>query len=211
MPRSVGPVFKPIAARPRRSGGCYRRRLAGTAAPVPPDPPLTDGMIVLRTPLPADVEGLMAEGADPQTQRFTNAADPYDRRAAEQELRWFSGGWDDPAAPIGLVIADAGDDRYLGAVLLFRDRPGGIVELGYGVAPAARGRGVATRAVRLASAWALAELGTPRLEARTDPDNTASQKVLERVGFTREGLERRSREVHGVRRDMICWSLLPGD
>jgi len=62
----------------------------------------------------------MAEGADAQTQRFTNAADPYDRRAAEQELRWFSGGWTDPAAPIGLVIADAGDDSYLGAVLLFR-------------------------------------------------------------------------------------------
>jgi len=185
--------------------------LAGPAALTPPDPPLSDGVIVLRRPRPSDVEGLMAEGAEAQTQRFTNAADPYDRRAAEQELRWFSGGWTDPAAPIGLVIADAGDDSYLGAVLLFRDRPGGIVELGYGVAPAARGRGVATRAVRLASGWAFAELGTPRLEARTDPENAASQRVLERAGYSREGLERRSREVHGVRRDMICWSLLPGD
>jgi len=166
-------------------------------------------VIVLRLPRPDDVDGLLSEGTDAQTQRFTNTARPYDRSAAEHELRWFSGGWSDPLAPIGLVIADAGHDGYLGCVLLFRDRPGGIVELGYGVAPAARGRGIATRAVRLASQWAISELAAERLEARTDPENAASQKVLERAGYTREGLERRSREVRGVRRDMICWSLLP--
>lgn len=177
----------------------------------PPDPPLSDGVIVLRPARPGDVEGLLEEGGDADTQRFINVATPYDRAAAEGELRWFASGWSDPVAPLGLVIADAGDDRYLGAVLLFRDRPGGIVELGYGVAPSARGRGVATRAVALASEWAFSTLATPRLEARTEAANVGSQRVLAKAGFTREGLERRSREVHGERRDMICWSLLPDD
>jgi RimJ/RimL family protein N-acetyltransferase len=79
------------------------------------------------------------------------------------------------------------------------------------VHPAARGRGHATRAIRLVSGWAFRELGTERIEARTDPENLASQRALQKAGFTREGLERGSRAVQGRRRDMICWSLLPSD
>ena len=77
--------------------------------------------------------------------------------------------------------------------------------------PAARRRGLVTRAIRLVSPWAFQALGAERLEGRTDPENIASQRALERAGFTREGLERGSRSVQGVRKDMICWSLLPSD
>ena len=47
-----------------------------------------------------------------------------------------------------------------------------------------------TRALRLLSGWALDELELRRLELITDPDNVASQRVAEKVGFRREGVLR---------------------
>jgi RimJ/RimL family protein N-acetyltransferase len=57
----------------------------------------------------------------------------------------------------------------------------------------------------------IVELGAARIEARTDPGNVPSQRLLAAAGFAREGLERRSRVIKGARRDMVCWSLLPED
>jgi len=76
---------------------------------------------------------------------------------------------------------------------------------------AARGRGIGRRAVVLATTWAFDALGAARVEARTDPENLASQRLLEKAGFTPEGVERSSREVNGHRYDMRCWARLPGD
>jgi RimJ/RimL family protein N-acetyltransferase len=109
------------------------------------------------------------------------------------------------------VIADLESDTYLGAIVLLCDRPHGIVELGYTVHPSARGRGIGTRGVRLAAGWAFAALDAKRLEARTDPANVPSRRLLASAGFTRERLERKSREINGVRCDVICWSMLPTD
>jgi RimJ/RimL family protein N-acetyltransferase len=168
-------------------------------------------VIVLRRAVPGDRAGLVEDGRDPEMQRWTNTPYPYGDREADEELGWFLSCWDDPAQPLALVAADPETDRYLGAVIFMRDRPAGIVELGYGVSRSARGRGIGTRAVRLAARWAFAELGAARVEARTDPENVPSQRLLAAAGFTREGLERRSRVIKGARRDMICWSLLPDD
>ena len=60
--------------------------------------------------------------------------------------------------------------------------------VGYWVAPWARNRGLATRAVETLSAWALGDGGFDRLELTTHPENTASQRVAEKAGFNREGL-----------------------
>jgi RimJ/RimL family protein N-acetyltransferase len=177
----------------------------------PPQPAPTDGVVALRPPTPGDLARLHEDGQDVETQRWVNVRRPYTLETAREELEQIIGWWDDPDAPFPLVIADAGDDAYLGIVILFADRPSGIVELGYGVHPTARGRGIGCRGVVLATAWAFSTLGTPRVEARTDPANVASQRLLERAGFTPEGIERASREVNGRRCDMRCWARLPGD
>ena len=84
--------------------------------------------------------------------------------------------------------------------------------IGYWCAPQARGRGLTTRALRLLCRYALEELGLERLELITDPDNHASQRVAEKVGFRREGVLR-SHLLHpdGRRRDSVMFSLLPGE
>lgn len=60
----------------------------------------------------------------------------------------------------------------------------GEVEIGYGLAPAFTGQGYMTMAVSAMCAWALAQQGVLAVTAETECDNTASQNVLRRCGFT---------------------------
>ena len=85
------------------------------------------------------------------------------------------------------------------------------IEIGYWLAPSARGRGIGARAVRLFCSWALEELALARVEALPEADSTASQRLLERVGFKREGVLRSYELAHGTRRDLVMYSLLPGE
>jgi RimJ/RimL family protein N-acetyltransferase len=75
-----------------------------------------------------------------------------------------------------------------GAGFVGRPREG-QVELGYGIAPEARERGYATEAARGVVEWALAQPGVERVVAGCDPDNAASIRVLEKLGFERAGTE----------------------
>jgi RimJ/RimL family protein N-acetyltransferase len=75
-----------------------------------------------------------------------------------------------------------------GAGFVGRPREG-QVELGYGIAPEARKRGYATEAARGVVEWALAQPGVERVVAGCDPDNAASIRVLEKLGFERAGTE----------------------
>ena len=59
----------------------------------------------------------------------------------------------------------------------------GSVEIGYGISKEFCGKGYATEAVNAVVDWAMEQSGIARIEAETDPDNTASQRVLEKCGF----------------------------
>jgi RimJ/RimL family protein N-acetyltransferase len=109
-----------------------------------------------------------------------------------------------------LAVTENG--RVVGSIGLSVSETSRNGHIGYWCAPAARGRGVTTRALRLISRYALEELKLERLELITDPDNRASQRVAEKVGFRREGVLR-SHLLHpdGRRRDSVMFSLLPGE
>lgn len=66
--------------------------------------------------------------------------------------------------------------------------PSGVAEIGYGLLPDYMGRGYATEAVSAAVRWALEQPGISRIEAETEPDNLASQRVLEKCGFAPSGI-----------------------
>ena len=93
---------------------------------------------------------------------------------------------------------------------MLRPQPG-TVGIGYWVIPKARRRGLASRAVALTAHWALTKAGLARVEALVEPDNTASQRVLETVGFHQEGLLRSHRVSGEHRSDMLIYSLIPRD
>ena len=63
----------------------------------------------------------------------------------------------------------------------------GAVEVGYGLRAGYCGHGYMTEAVRRIAAWALSQPGVRRVEAETDPQNLASQRVLLAAGFLPTG------------------------
>jgi RimJ/RimL family protein N-acetyltransferase len=87
-----------------------------------------------------------------------------------------------------LVIADVEGGAPLGSVGL-EIHPSPVLhgEIGYWVAAPARGRGVATRAVRVLTAWALERCSLPMVEIHVLPANRPSHEVARKAGFTAAG------------------------
>jgi RimJ/RimL family protein N-acetyltransferase len=111
----------------------------------------------------------------------------------------------------GFALEDE-DGTFLGLGVVPRiDREELTAELGYVVVPEARGRGIATEALRLLTEFAFAELGMQRLELFIAVHNEPSKVVAERAGYTREGVMRSAYFKQGRREDTELWSRLPGD
>lgn len=171
-------------------------------------PTLTDGVVWLRPLEPSDVDAVYACASDPVSQRFTTVPSPYHRNDAVEFVdRASAQVW-----PGFEVAITDDDDTLLGTCgLRIRDEDSDVVTIGYMVGPSARGRGVATRATRLLIdfAWTV---GAHRVALDAFGTNTASQKVAERCGMTREGV---LREAHvgngGVRHDLVVYGLLRSD
>lgn len=173
-------------------------------------PALSDGVVSLRAPEPRDVDEIAKACQDPEIVRFTRVPSPYSRAHAQafvrnsaQELRSGTG--------VHLVVADAGIDGLLGVVGLTIDRDRRSGEVGYWVAPLARGHGIASRSVRLVVPWAFESLGLQRVQLMADARNVASQRVAQECGFTREGMLRSYEDRLGERIDFVVFSVLPGE
>jgi RimJ/RimL family protein N-acetyltransferase len=142
---------------------------------------------------------------DPDVLRFTRFPRELPPDFAE---RWLAS-YDGDASREAFAILD--DGAFAGfAVAVGIDRTTRTVELGYAVAPHARGRGVASEALRQLTDWAFAQ-GMQRLELHISHDNDGSKRVAARAGYVREGLLRSVYFKDGLREDTEIWSLLPSD
>ena len=115
-------------------------------------------------------------------------------------------------AGYSFCIADIDDDRALGqAGLWLAAIAQGRATAGYGVAPGARGRGVAAQALTALTsfAWGVPELH--RVELYIEPWNVASARTAEAAGYQHEGLLRSQQAIGGRRVDMMIYSALRFD
>ena len=80
--------------------------------------------------------------------------------------------------------------------------------LGYWVVQRAAGRGITPTAVALATDHCFFELGLHRMEICIRPENAASLRVVEKLGFRYEGLRRRYIHIDGDWRDHFCFALV---
>jgi RimJ/RimL family protein N-acetyltransferase len=157
------------------------------------------------------LEGLAELVEDPDVQRFTRVPIPPPPGFAAIWLERYEQG-----RRVGtreaFAIVDLADSSFLGVAAAPRiDREAATAELGYVVAPAARGRGVATEALRQLAAWGFSDLAMARLELLISVANDRSKRVAERCGFVCEGTLRSLSLRPGVREDTQIWSRLPSD
>jgi RimJ/RimL family protein N-acetyltransferase len=141
---------------------------------------IDDGVIALRRCVQADL-GSFEDAAQPDGNDGIWLIPVAGGPGAQLAAHVTSG----PVGP-ALTIARSADDQLVGIVYL-TDRGAGSVELSYGVAPAHRGQGIATRAARLAAAWALREGGWDQVELRIADDAAASRRVAVKAGFAEAG------------------------
>ena len=125
----------------------------------------------------------------------------------EEDARRFVRGLENVYA---FAVVDAATDELLGSVG-FGLEADGRAGFGYWPRKEARGRDVASRALRLLTRWAVGEHALARLQLIVEPANVASQRVAEKAGFRREGLLRSYLELKGTRRDVYLYALLPED
>jgi RimJ/RimL family protein N-acetyltransferase/SAM-dependent methyltransferase len=155
-------------------------------------PTLSDGTVWLTPWRDQDDVALGDFNLDPDHRRWFDQPDPDGDAAARREhgtevvRRWRREWSDGTSASFALRVAP--DGAAIGMAEL-QPRPRGAANISYAVVPAHRGRGLATRAVRLLSAVGLTRFSYRRIELRCDAENVASRRVAERAGFALEGTE----------------------
>ena len=167
---------------------------------------LRDGDLVLRAWTEADVPALVAGCNDPDVARWIpTIPHPY---TADDALAFVRGEVRDDHDAMAIEL----DGRVVGGIGMGLNSNGYRGTIGYWVARDSRGHGTCTLAVRLLARHGLEKLELQRIDLLTDPDNVASQRVAEKVGFQREGVLRAHlRHPDGRIRDSVMFSLLPGE
>ncbi|GAA3113698.1 hypothetical protein GCM10010466_00990 [Planomonospora alba] len=168
------------------------------------------GPVLLRGLTEADAEPMARACADPEIVRFIPTVPvPYGRDDALHYLEiaerlWAAGG-------ASFAVADPATGEWLGNIGLKAPDPRGNGEIGYLIAPWARGRGVATAATRALTEWAFAR-GVHRMELLAEVDNLASQRVALAAGFRHEGVQREAEPRRdGTRGDLAAFARLRTD
>ncbi|GAA3447255.1 GNAT family N-acetyltransferase [Planomonospora venezuelensis] len=168
------------------------------------------GPVLLRPHSPGDADAIARACADPRIVEFLPAVpSPYTRDDALAYLESAVRAWQ--AGGAEFAVADPGTGEWLGNIGLKPPGPRGSAEIGYLVAPWARGRGVAAAATRALTAWAFAH-GMHRVDLLAAVGNLASQRVALAAGFRREGVRRGDEPLRdGSRGDLVSFARLPAD
>ena len=192
--------------------------------PSPPEPPaepadpfgealpvLETPRLRLRHPRPEDAEAVFAIFGDPVAMRYWSHEPLADLGAARAYLASIDAGFA-ARALFQWAVAERGQGHLIGTVTLTSwDRTNRHAELGYMLAPARWGEGLASEAVRAVLAFGLPALDLHRVEAELDPRNAASGRLLERLGFRREGLLRERWFLYDEWSDSALYGLLRSD
>ncbi|MGW8762475.1 GNAT family N-acetyltransferase [Streptomyces sp. NPDC055815] len=145
---------------------------------------LSDGIVTLSPPRLDDVEAHLA-GEDELLVRWLNGG-PSTPEGVEAYFRHCHEQWA-MAGPLRAFGIRAGADKVLAGTVDLRFAGERLapdqVNVAYGLYPSWRGRGLATRAVLLASRYA-ATAGAQEAVIQVDPENPASAAVAQRAGFT---------------------------
>jgi len=178
-------------------------------------PVISDGVITLRPWVAGDASFLLEASADPAIRRYSlSRSRPFTTAEAQEQLRDCESTWlttDALGRPSGsLLITDAATGVSLGQCGIDGWSLGDVAQIGYWLAPKARGRGIATRAVVLLTNW-LFDLNASRVFLTVVEDNHASTRVAQRAGFQLEGATGKQSIWNGRSREVLGFAVTSQD
>ncbi len=126
--------------------------------------------------------------SDEEMKGFVERESDPEMKQAYQEMLGGAVSHPDKRKWYAIWIMELSDGTYLGDLCFKGITEDGMVEIGYGISPEFEGKGYMTEAVRAMTGWAGRQDGVRIIEAETDPDNHASQRVLEKCGYVPTGI-----------------------
>ena len=173
-----------------------------------PTPTLPTARLRLRPFTSADADALYALHSSAHVLRYWDAP-PWSERARAERFITACRQMEEEGSGARLAMDRVSDNAFLGWCSLTRWNPDyRSASLGYCLDDAAWGHGYATEAARALLQWAFNTLDVNRVQAETDTRNVASARVLEKLGFEREGTLREDCVVNGDVSDSWVYGLL---
>jgi ribosomal-protein-alanine N-acetyltransferase len=167
-----------------------------------------DGQLRLRPMRVDDWEAIHSFAGLHEVYRY-QAWEPNTAEQTRDYVTEAAAAYEDPSQTRFYLSATRPDERIVGlGQVTVHSRTWRCAEIGYTVHPEHWGRGYGTQIARLAVDFAFGELGMHRVEATCDPRNTASVRILRRIGMTHEGTLRHTMELRDGWRDSHVFSVL---
>lgn len=186
---------------------CGQLRVLDMNATILDVPELAGPRLRLRALDTRDADALFAMRADPLVMRYWSQPPWRERAQAIEYIERMQREREHVEFYPWVTALD--DDVLIGTCSLFAlSREHGRAEIGYALRREFWGRGLAQDMLALALTHAFDAIGLNRIEADIDPDNAASCRLAERLGFTREGLLRERWRVDGGVQDTALYGLL---
>jgi RimJ/RimL family protein N-acetyltransferase len=172
--------------------------------------PIRTARLTIRMMRDADIDAHVAYRNDPEIARYQAWDVPYPRLAAQRSID-EQADRDRPIDGVWTTMAVELEGRVIGDVVAYLHPGGGVAEIGYTLARAHHGRGYASEAAGAVVDALVAHCGVHRIEAKLDPDNVASMRVVEAIGMQVECVSRGSYFWRGAWVDDLVYSLLAED
>jgi RimJ/RimL family protein N-acetyltransferase len=164
--------------------------------------------LVLRRFRPDDAAPLAGYRSDPEVARYQSWDAPFPLLRAQTAVANFIASDPDRAGWFQYAIERAEDRRLIGDVAVHLHDNLMQAEIGFTLAPAHQGQGYATEAVHAVLDRLFRVQGLHKVTGECDARNTASAQLMERLGFTREGLLRQQTYIKGEWTDDLLYGLL---
>ncbi|NOU93693.1 GNAT family N-acetyltransferase [Paenibacillus sp. LMG 31456] len=181
-----------------------------------PFPTLTTSRLLLRQMTVADATDLYEIYSDPQLTQYLDWYGPSSPRHAQDLIVSWNQQFDNKQLlPWG--ITQHTNDHLIGTIMYmpirgtFANKPLLPVNIGFELSRMYWNKGIMTEALEVVTRFGIEQIGAHRIQAEVAPGNTASLKILEKLGFKQEGLLKQyfMHEVTKTFFDVIVLSLLP--
>jgi ribosomal-protein-alanine N-acetyltransferase len=172
---------------------------------------ITTDHLVLRPIVRADAEDIFEIFSDRQVMKYYDLLPFETIERAKEQIEFFISGFEQKTMlRWGIELKDSG--KLIGTCGFFNFNDDALkAELGYELNSSYQGKGYMTQALNAILTYIFRETDINRVEAFVEPPNLASQKTLEKLGFTKEGTLRSYERCRGDLIDITVYSCLRAD